>query len=212
MRDERTSKDVCGEATAPVYQERLFSLVYTQILVEYPLKLIQRAVPSGLLANLFFLLTLPPLCSPSALYEESTFSSSPVKFTWKKLYLGKWLLIWSKSIKFMKKPFGLDLLASRRRVALRQESVCCFSLKYSFTTSNEKEFFCLCVLFCCLCFFFFSTSIPVTFIRGWGNSIFWNSATNPLLLLQLIIHLLSVIICRWARLNRFLARFITLWN
>ena len=108
MRDERTSNDVYGEATAPLYQERLFSLVYTQILVEYPLKLIQRAVPSGLLANLFFLLTLPPLCSPSALYEESTVSSSPVKFTWKKLYLGKWLLIWSKSIKFMK----LNRLAS----------------------------------------------------------------------------------------------------
>ena len=78
MRDERISNDVYGEATAPLYQERLFSLVYTQILVEYPLKLIQRAVPSGLLANLFFLLTLPPLCSPSALYEESTVSSSPV--------------------------------------------------------------------------------------------------------------------------------------
>ena len=151
MRDERTSNDVYGEATAPLYQERLFSLVYTQILVEYPLKLIQRAVPSGLLANLFFLLTLPPLCSPSALYEESTVSSSPVKFTWKKLFLGKWLLIWSKSIKFMKKPFGLDLLASRRRVPLRQESVCCFSLKYSFTTSNEKEMF----LFMCFVVFVF---------------------------------------------------------
>ena len=171
MRDERTSKDVCGEATAPLYQERLFSLVYTQILVEYPLKLIQRAVPSGLLANLFFLLTLPPLCSPSALYEESTFSSSPVKFTWKKLYLGKWLLIWSKSIKFMKKPFGLDLLASRRRVALRQESVCCFSLKYSFTTSNEKEMFlfmCFVLLSLFFCFFFRRAS-PSLLLGGWGG-------------------------------------------
>ena len=158
MRDERTSNDVYGEATAPLYQERLFSLVYTQILVEYPLKLIQRAVPSGLLANLFFLLTLPPLCSPSALYEESTVSSSPVKFTWKKLFLGKWLLIWSKSIKFMKKPFGLDLLASRRRVPLRQESVCCFWNTH-LRPQTRKKCFCLCVLFCCLCFFFFSTSI-----------------------------------------------------
>ena len=185
MRDERTPKDFCGRLLLPYHQERSFSLVYTQILVEYPLKLIQRAVPSSLLANLFFLLTLPPLCSPSALYEESTVSSSPVKFTWKKLYLGKWLLIWSKSIKFMEKPFGLDLLASRRRVALRQESVCCFSLKYSFTTSNEKEmffFFFMCfVLFC-----FFRRASPSLLLgggEGGGNSIFWNSARKPLLLL-----------------------------
>ena len=168
MRDERTPKEVCGEATAPLYQERSFSLVYTQILVEYPLKLIRRAVPSGLLANLFFLLTLPPLCSPSALYEEPTVSSSPVKFTWKKLHLGKWLLIWSKSSLWRNRLASISWLLVVELPSEKSQFVA--YLKYSFTTSNEKEMFLfMCFVWLSLLLFFFSRASPSLLLEGGGG-------------------------------------------
>ena len=62
MRDERTPKDVCGEATAPLYQERSFSLVYIQVLVEYPLS--------------------PPPTPPPALTENLTFIKGNARHPW----------------------------------------------------------------------------------------------------------------------------------
>ena len=55
----------------------------------------------------------------------------------------------------------------------------------------------MCFVLLSLLFVFFSTSIPVTFIRGLGGTPYFETLLEtPLLLLQLIIHLLSVIICR----------------
>ena len=72
-------------------------------------------------------------------------------------------------IKFMKKPFGLDLLASRRRVALRKESVCCLFKILIYDLKRERNVFVY--VFCLVVFVvvFFFRSIPVTFVRGGGG-------------------------------------------
>ena len=164
-----------------------------------------------------FILPLRPLREADRLFFffspfYSRDSVMPVKFTWKKLHLGKWLLIWAKSSLWRNRLALISCLLVAEN-ALLKESVCCLFKILIYDLKRERNVFVYVFCFVVFVVCFFSTSIPVTFIRGLGGTPYFETLLEtPLLLLQLIIHLLSVIICRWPRLNRFLARFMTSWN